>query len=118
MKILKKKFKKRVSGGGKLKHPVFIMPKLKIKPKQGRWCEYYEGRIPYPIECSSNKDMPISQIFKGREIITIRSTPNCTECQRTVEWQSWKRGDWDKIMNAIKAGEDLTDMDPPNQEER
>ncbi|MCP4374014.1 MAG: hypothetical protein GY797_38805 [Deltaproteobacteria bacterium] len=117
MKVLKKKFKKLLI---KKKAPSLLkIPqkpiKLKIKPKLGRWCEYYEGRLPYPMECSSNKSMPLSQIFKGKEVTTIRHTPNCVDCERAPQFHAWKKGDWAKIIEAIKRGEDLTDMDPPRQ---
>ena len=133
MKILKKRFRKKKKtppGGDKLKHPmqegIVIKPKslfskklVKIKPKQGRWCEYYEGRLPYPMECSHNKSMPLSQIFKGNEVHTISDRSNCVNCKRAPQWHSWKRGDWTKIIKAIvEDKEDLTDMDPPNQEMR
>jgi len=134
MRKLKKKFKKILikkkcpPGGDKLKHPmqegIVIKPKplfpinvkpIKIKPKLGRWCEYYEGRLPYPAECSSNQNMPLSQIFKGKEVITMRHTPNCPKCKRAPQFHAWKRGDWAKIIEAIKKGEDLSDMDPPRE---
>ena len=118
MLILKKKFKlkKKFPGGDKLKCKPILTKLIKIKPKQGRWCEYYEGRLPYPLECSMNKEKPLTQIFKSEEVITLSNRENCVECKRSVEWPSWKKGDWDKIKQAIANGDDLTDMDPPNQE--
>lgn len=127
MKILKKQFQKIkikqsikiVPGGEKLKYkPTMILklPTIKIKPKLGRWCEYYEGRIPYPIECNYNKTSPIGVCFnKGEKTIT-HERKNCPNCKRQVEWRSWKDGKWDKIKYAISQGDDLIDMDPPNQE--
>lgn len=127
MKVLKKKFQKI-----RIKRPVKIAPdedtlkykpttilkltKIKIKPKLGRWCEYYKGRIPYPMECQVNRETPTSSYFKnGKEIVTKR-TPVCVNCKRSVEWRAWKRGDWDKIIAAISKGEDLKDMDAPIKE--
>jgi len=101
MRVLKKKYRKN--------YKPTIKP-IKIQPKLGRWCEYYEGRLPYPIECSTNKGMPKSQIFKGNKIITIRDTSNCVNCKRSVEWESWKKGSWDRVKKAIAQSEDLTDV--------
>ena len=111
MRVLKKKFKKKNKS-------ITILPKIKTKRKIGRWCEYYAGRLPYPMECSNNKSMPISKLFKGKKIIVLKDRSNCVECKRNIEWPSWKRGDWGKIIEAIEKGENLTDMDPPNQEMR
>jgi len=91
MKILKSKFRKK-----KTPKPLF-----KRKKPPGRWCEYYEGRIPFPIECQWNKEPPL-----------CIDKPNCKHCKRGVEWKDWKMGKWDKIKEAVKNGEDLTDMDP------
>ena len=111
MKVLKKIFKKKSP-------PILILPKLKIKPKQGKWCDCYEGRLPYPIECQSNKQNPVSSLFESGEITLLHDRTVCVECNRFVEWQSWKRGEWDKVKEAIANCEDLRDMDPPIQEMR
>ena len=127
MKVLKKKFQKIrikrpvkvVPGGDKLKYePIIILklPKIKIKPKLGRWCEYYDGRIPYPAECSYNKSSPVGVYFKKGEMIVTHKRENCPDCKRSVDWRSWKDGAWEKIKYAISQGEDLTDMNPPNQD--
>jgi hypothetical protein len=142
MKILKKKFKKilikkkfnKIPGGDKLKYEpsteiivnkegIVTKPSnttykaplkpIKIKKKLGRWCEYYEGRLPFPIECSNNKAMPKSYLFKGSEKILVRDTSNCLKCNRNPSFISWKRGDWYRVIESIKKGDDLTDMDPP-----
>ncbi len=121
MKILKSKFKKiiikRTQEGIVIKpqnntHKTPLKP-IKIKKKLGRWCEYYEGRLPYPIECSNNKSMPTSYMFKGEEKTKVRDNSNCPNCKRAPSFIAWKRGVWDKIKNAITNGEDLTDMDSP-----
>lgn len=113
MKILKKKFQK-------IKHPnkpILKLPTIKIKRKQGRWCEYYEGRLPYPAECSYNKTSPIGAYFKKGKMFTTHKREKCPDCKRSVDWRSWKDGDWDRIQYAISQGDDLTDMNPPNQGE-
>jgi len=73
-----------------------------LKKPLGKWCKYYSGRLPFPIECQWNPEPPL-----------CLEHPECKTCDRKVEWKSWKSGDWDKIIEAIKNGEDLTDMDPP-----
>jgi len=97
LKRLKKKFK-------------HLGPKPKIKIKLKR---YYEGRLPFPLECSTNKAAPIQHLFKDGKKIIAKETPDCPECKRNPNWYSWKRGDWFKIIEAISKGEDLTDMDAP-----
>ncbi|RLD79761.1 MAG: hypothetical protein DRJ10_08320 [Bacteroidetes bacterium] len=92
MKKLKKKFQKK-------------KPKLVKIKKLGRWCEYYVGRIPFPIECQWNQVTPLCQ-----------DRPNCVTCNRRVTWQKWKDGIWDKIKYAISQGDDLTDMPSPELE--
>ena len=103
MRDLKKKYRKKLK-------KIIKLPKIPVKKKLGRWCKYYEGRLPYPIECSTNKNMPLSAIYnKGKESI-IRDNSDCPDCTRNVEWPSWKRGSWDKVIAAIAQGEDLTDI--------
>ena len=120
MKGLKKRFriKKKIPGGDKLRHSIsLILPKLiKIKPKLGRWCSCIEGRLPYPIECTTNKSSPVAGYFKKGKHTVTKNNGECVNCKRFPEWHSWKKGDWNKIKEAIKQGEDLRDMDPPNQE--
>jgi len=95
MRKLKTKFKKK-----KRK-----LEKIIVKKKLGRWCEYYSGRLPYPIECQWNAQIP-----------AVIDRPNCRKCKRSVHFQAWKYGIWEKIKYAIAQGEDLTNMNPPNQE--
>jgi hypothetical protein len=97
MRKLKRKLRKKDK-------PVRVIRRIKIKPKLGRWCQYYEGRLPYPIECQSNTDPALHQ-----------KRPFCRKCKRVVEWEPWKKGVWDKIKEAIKNGEDLQDMEAPKQ---
>ncbi len=126
MKVLKAKFKrkfKKIPGGGgdKLKYEpdtVIALSRIPIKKKIGKWCKYYENRLPFPIECSSNKISPKRIIFKGKKQTITKDTPDCSTCERFPQWHSWKRGDWDKIIEAIKEGENLIDFPPPNQEVR
>lgn len=96
MRKLKKKYQKD--------EPTFVF--TKIEKRKGRWCEYYEDRLPYPIECQSNHIVPLCV-----------QRPNCLKCTRSVNWQAWKEGKWDRIKYAISQGEDLTGMEPPNQTE-
>lgn len=114
MKVLKKKFKKIQP---KVSPPLILSKLKKIKPKLGKWCEYYEGRLPYPIECSTNKETPVTCYFEDGDKYILRDRSNCATCQRSVEWIPWKKREWDKIKEAIANGEDLTDMDPPFQGE-
>jgi len=98
MKVLKKKFRKKESKRIVRK----IIRKIVRKKPLGRWCEYYEGRLPYPIECQSNKEVPL-----------CIDRPNCKKCNRHLEWADWKGGMWEKVNQAVQNGEDLTDMDSP-----
>jgi len=97
MRKLKAKFKRK-----KFKKIPINLPKIK---KLGKWCEYYEGVLPYPINCQWNKQIP-----------ACFDKPNCKTCKRDVHFQAWKAGMWDHIKFAIQQGEDLTDMNAPNQE--
>lgn len=108
MKVLKKKFKKK-----KILQTPRILKKIIKEPKIGRWCSYYEGRLPFPIECSHNKTQPVTKIFKDGKSTIIKNTPNCVNCTRNPEFLEWKKGEWDKVKEAIINGEDLRDMDPP-----
>ncbi len=120
MRKLKKKFRKKVPGGDKLKYEpevVLWLPKLKkIKPKQGKWCDYYEGRLPFPIECTNNKRFPEDSYFVDGKKVVTKTMPLCIKCERYPQYHSWKRGDWDEIIELIKQVKDLREMDPPNQE--
>ncbi len=121
MKVLKKKFKrkKRAPGGDKLKpksSTTLILPKVKIKPRQGKWCDYYEGRLPFPIECTNNKRFPEDSYFVDGKKVVTKTMPLCIKCERYPQYHSWKRGDWDEIIELIKQVKDLREMDPPNQE--
>ncbi len=119
MKILKNRFKnkfKRAPGGDKLKYePQTVIVLHRIKPKQGKWCDCYEGRLPYPIECQSNKAAPVSYIFESGDKTLVHDRSMCIDCKRFVEFLPWKRGDWNKIKEAIANKEDLRDMDPPRR---
>jgi len=112
MRVLKKKYRKKKKLPKLIKIPTKLKP-IKIKPKIGRWCEYYDGHLPYPMECSYNKKMSVSAVFKGVEKTILRNFPNCENCNRAVDYTSWKSGLWDKVKEAIAKGEDLTDMDSP-----
>jgi len=89
-----------------------------IKPKKiGRWCSYYENRLPYPVECANNKSNPVSTIFKDGKPRITRNYPNCVCCKRNPTFYSWKKGDWDLIIQAIADGEDLSNHPAPGREE-
>lgn len=93
MRKLKKKFQKTKT--------------ILVKRKRiGRWCEYYLGRIPFPIECQWNQLPPLDY-----------DRPNCATCNRRVTWQKWKDGVWDKIKYSISQGDNLTDMESPEKED-
>lgn len=89
------------------------LPKIKNKPKLlkikkvGYWCSYYEGRIPFPIECSYNKQMPYECIFIHGKKKVIKDFPECKTCDRFVSWEDWKLKKWDKIQEEVKKGKDL-----------
>jgi hypothetical protein len=106
MKKLKAKFRKKTE-----------LPKIKKKKRIGRWCQYYEGRLPFPIECSTNKSIPITKIFKGGKSFVLKARPLCKTCKRNPSFISWKEGRWDSIINAIKNGKDLSNMPAPDREE-
>ena len=110
MKVLKKKFRKIK----KITKP--ILKPIVRKPKVGRWCKYYEGRLPFPTECSMNKDMPITRLFKDGKSIVLRDRSECVKCDRNPHWIHWKNGVWSKVINEINKGEDLSDMPAPIQE--
>lgn len=118
---LKEKYQKikikRIPGGEKLIHPILFSKLIKIKPKQGRWCEYYEGRLPYPMECQYNKNTPVGMYVRFGEIVHTYDRLKCVDCNRAPQWHSWKKGDWDKIIEAIANLEDLRDMEPPRSNE-
>jgi len=79
----------------------FKMPK--IVKKQGRWCEYYSGRVPYPIECSTNIKHP-----------RVVDHPNCVTCKRKVSYRAWRNNIWDNIFERVsKDRQDLTDWPSP-----
>lgn len=117
MKVLKRKIKKRRPGGDKLKYKPIIRVLTKIKKKQGRWCDCYDGRLPYPVECQSNKSQPITHVFDSGKKTLVYDRTACIDCKRAVEFIPWKRGDWDKVKEAIINGDDLRDMDPPFRRE-
>lgn len=101
MKKLKLQFKKKRKKEILTKLPL-LFKKIIIKPKLGKWCQYYEGRIPYPIECQWNKVPPL-----------CIAKPNCRKCNRDVKWDDWKEGKWEVINQNVKKGENLTDMSSP-----
>lgn len=106
MKVLKKIFKRKPKS-------ILALPLIKIKRKKGKWCDCYEGRLPYPIECQSNKASPISYVFESGESTLVYDRSICVDCKRQVEFIPWKSGEWDKVKKAIANCEDLRDMDPP-----
>jgi hypothetical protein len=106
MKKLRAKFK------NKIKLKTTSTPETTTK-KLGCWCSYYPGRLPYPIECSNNKAIPVSTIFKDGKPRVTRNYPACVYCDRNPSFASWKRGDWAKIIQAIADGEDLRDHPAP-----
>lgn len=112
MKVLKKKYKKI-----KIKntHKPIVKP-IKITKKLGRWCNCYEGRLPYPIECQTNKASAKNYLFKDGKKTILHDRSICIKCKRQVEFIPWKNGEWDKIKEAILNGEDLRDMFPPFKE--
>ena len=113
MRRLRKKFKK--PGEVVIKDtPIYRQPRKIVKIKRiGRWCPYYDGRLPSPSECSSNKGMPISRLFKDGKVSILHDRSDCVDCKRAPEFRDWKRGKWDLVKKAISKGEDLTDMPSP-----
>ncbi len=103
MRTLRKKFRK-------IKKP---LKRIVIKPKLGRWCNCYAGKLPCPTECSYNKEIPITRSFKDGKVTVLHDRTECVSCNRAPAFIPWKRGKWDKIKEAIQQGEDLRDMDPP-----
>jgi len=87
-----------------------ILPKKeeKARPKivkilpVGRWCEYYENRLPFPVECQFNSDIPL-----------CIEKPNCKKCNRKVLFSDWKEGKWRNIATMIEKGENLSGMENP-----
>ncbi len=112
MRKIKIKLKKKTKP--KLKK---IIPKEKLKlpkiKKIGRWCNYYENRLPSPMECSYNKQTPIEYMFTHGEKKLIKSRMDCVKCKRYVTWVSWKNNVWNNIKEQIKKGEDLRDQPSP-----
>lgn len=92
---------------------IFTKPKLLKIKKIGKWCEYFEGRLPYPIECTYNKETPKTYIYEGKTKTLSKNTPNCPTCKRSVEWDDWKNGKWNKVREEIKKGHDLSDQPSP-----
>lgn len=99
------------------KIPISTKP---IKKKQlkrivvvGRWCEYIEGRLPYPIECSYNKNSPVQYVYKGGKRKLTKNTPKCPKCKRFVKFDDWKLGKWKKVEEEIKKGANLIDQPSP-----
>lgn len=113
MKVLKKKYRKIIKIP-KIKKP---LPKIIIKPKLGCWCDYYEGRLPYPIECQTNKSSPKTYLFDAGKKTLLHNRTKCADCIRSVEFIPWKDGHWDKVKEAIINGEDLRDMPSPFSKE-
>jgi hypothetical protein len=95
-----------------------ITKKLKLKPikKIGRWCDYYIGRLPFPIECSYNKSSPINYIFINGKKKRVKNFPACSKCKRDIKWTDWKEGKWDKVKSEIKKGADLRNQPSPCSE--
>jgi len=105
---------KKVKIKRKKKKPETKKPLLKkIKPRLGRWCEYYEGRLPFPIECAYNKETPFWVLYEKGEKTISKNTPNCPKCNRSIEYEDWKLGKWKKVEQEIKKGADLSDQPSP-----
>ncbi len=102
------KTKKKVKRKKSSKIKVHLKP---IKTKPGRWCSIYTGRLPYPIECQTNKQTPITYTFKSGKQTLIYDRTACKKCTRQIEFIPWKNGEWNKIKEAIDQGNDLRDMD-------
>jgi hypothetical protein len=106
VKIKRIKKKKEVP---KIKPKIILKTKPKLKPikKTGFWCDYYPGRLPFPIECSYNKSSPIEYIFIQKERKCVKNFPKCPNCNRSVSWEDWKKGKWNNVIQEIKKGADL-----------
>lgn len=117
MRKIKIKVKKKSS---LKKIPISTKPIEKKKLKKivlvGRWCEYIEGRLPYPIECAYNKASPIQYIYKGNKRKRTKNTPNCKTCNRSIKYDDWKLGKWKKVEEEIKKGADLINQPSPIEE--
>jgi hypothetical protein len=110
---LKKIHRKEVVTGPVLLPKINKRPKLKPIKKVGKWCDYYIGRLPFPIECSYNKLSPLEVIFiQGKKKI-VKDFPNCSNCNRSVGYEDWKKGKWDKVKSEIKKGADLRNQPSP-----
>jgi hypothetical protein len=105
---MKRKFPKIITQESKLPK---IIPKEEKKPLRkiptvGRWCEYFPGRLPYPIECHYGRTFPY-----------VAERPNCRTCERSVEYTAWKSGVWRRVIEEIKKGIDLRDQPSPFQKD-
>jgi hypothetical protein len=89
-----------------------VKPRPKIRTV-GRWCNYYPGRLPYPIECSYNKEAPISYVYEKGTKTQVKNFPECPSCKRDIKWVDWKEGKWSKVIAEIKKGADLRDQPSP-----
>lgn len=76
---------------------LFRRNKLKRHQKQtfeeGKWCNVIVGRLPYPIECQSKKQLNID---------------GCKECGRFIEYAAWKKGMYKDVSFQIIHGVDMT----------
>jgi hypothetical protein len=92
-----------------------IKPKPKLRPikKIGYWCDYFPGRLPFPIECTYNRQSPLECIFINKVKKIVKNTPKCPSCQRYVTWEDWKKGKWNKTIQEIKKGADLRNQPVP-----
>lgn len=80
---------------------IFYTKIKETKNFNGRWCQEIKGRIPFPIECQWNR-----KLSKGNA---------CRTCERSVDWQAWKDGVWDKVKYQVMQGKDLTKKEPPKK---
>lgn len=97
-----------------------IKPKPKLRPikKIGMWCDYYQGRLPFPIECTYNRQSPLEVIFVNGEKKVVKNTPKCPTCTRFITWEDWKLGKWNKVQAEIQKGADLRDQPSPIKKDK
>lgn len=122
VKIKRKKKKPKLKTIPKIIPKKKIIPtknlKLKAIKKIGYWCDYYPGRLPFPIECSYNKSSPIEYIFIQGEKKCVKNFPDCPDCKRSIGFEDWKNGKWNKVINEIKKGVDLRNQPIPFTKEQ
>lgn len=85
----------------KIKLTINITEPKKQSNNTGKWCEYY-NRLPSPIECQNNCDIPM-----------CHQRPNCKKCERKILISVWKQGKYRDISNRIDNGENLSHLPCP-----